>query len=93
MGDACSHCFDPGLTMRLRPLVHGAALAGAGGGGFLFCVTKEPDAADAVLIIDPRTEKMELRHCRAPAGSIDRKVLSQIRGIGVRALRYAATGA
>jgi len=36
------------MLARLRPLVHGAALAGAGGGGFLFCVTKEPDAADAV---------------------------------------------
>ena len=28
--------------------MHGATLAGAGGGGFLLLVTKQPDARDAV---------------------------------------------
>jgi len=36
------------MMSKLQPLVHGAALAGAGGGGFLIMVTKEPDAAEAV---------------------------------------------
>uniref|UniRef100_A0A7S3K7D6 GHMP kinase N-terminal domain-containing protein n=1 Tax=Aureoumbra lagunensis TaxID=44058 RepID=A0A7S3K7D6_9STRA len=31
----------------LRPLIHGASLCGAGGGGFLLIVTKEPDAIGA----------------------------------------------
>ena len=36
------------MLAKLRPLVHGATLAGAGGGGFLLLVTKDPDAREAV---------------------------------------------
>ena len=36
------------MLAKLRPLVHGATLTGAGGGGFLLLVTKEPDAREAV---------------------------------------------
>ena len=36
------------MLAKVRPLVHGATLTGAGGGGFLLLVTKEPDAREAV---------------------------------------------
>ena len=36
------------MLAALRPLVFGASLAGAGGGGFMLLVTKEPDAGEAV---------------------------------------------
>ena len=39
------------MLAKLRPLVHGATLTGAGGGGFLLLVTKEPDAREAVRAV------------------------------------------
>ena len=36
------------MLRKLRPLVHGAELAGAGGGGFMLLVTREPNARAAV---------------------------------------------
>jgi len=36
------------ILKALRPLIHGAALCGAGGGGFLVLVTQEADAVDAL---------------------------------------------
>lgn len=36
------------MLSKLRPLCHGASLAGAGGGGFMLLVTKEPNARAAV---------------------------------------------
>jgi fucokinase len=48
----------------LRPLVYGASLCGAGGGGFLVGVAREalngkaPAAIDAALRADPRTREL-----------------------------------
>ena len=36
------------LLLKLAPLIDGASLCGAGGGGFMLLVTKEPDAAHAI---------------------------------------------
>jgi fucokinase len=36
------------MLAKVRPLVHGATLAGAGGGGFMLLVTREPDMGDAI---------------------------------------------
>jgi fucokinase len=47
MCDACPEAVAR-MLRKLEPLVYGAALAGAGGGGFLVMVTREPDAREAV---------------------------------------------
>ncbi len=36
------------MMAKLRPIAHGMALAGAGGGGFLCMISKTPHAADTV---------------------------------------------
>ena len=46
------------VLAKLRPLCHGASLAGAGGGGFMLLVTKEPNvraAVEAALVDEPCT--------------------------------------
>jgi fucokinase len=37
------------MLAAARPHVHGAALAGAGGGGFLALITREPDCPRALV--------------------------------------------
>eukprot|EP00160_Parvularia_atlantis_P003800 Unigene13194_Nuclearia_a/m.39958 Unigene13194_Nuclearia_a/g.39958 ORF Unigene13194_Nuclearia_a/g.39958 Unigene13194_Nuclearia_a/m.39958 type:complete len:287 (+) Unigene13194_Nuclearia_a:1117-1977(+) len=44
-GTACEPPHVTAIMDLLRPHVWGQALAGAGGGGFLFAITKRPDAA------------------------------------------------
>jgi fucokinase len=36
------------LMAALQPLAHGMSLCGAGGGGFMLVLTKQPDAADTI---------------------------------------------
>lgn len=36
------------MLAKLRPLVHGATLCGAGGGGFMLLITRTPNARSAV---------------------------------------------
>lgn len=43
------------LMEALRPLVLGQSLAGAGGGGFLYLLTREPRQQEAVLQVLHRT--------------------------------------
>ena len=46
------------MLTKLRPLCHGASLAGAGGGGFMLLVTREANAraaVEAALVGEPCT--------------------------------------
>eukprot|EP00966_Prymnesium_polylepis_P293149 6770943-Prymnesium_polylepis.1 len=36
------------MLAKVRHVVHGATLAGAGGGGFMLLITKDPNAGEAV---------------------------------------------
>lgn len=38
------------LSAAMRPYVHGLSLCGAGGGGFMICITKEPVRAQSSTI-------------------------------------------
>jgi len=47
------------MLAKLRPLIHGATLCGAGGGGFMALITKEPNA-DAAIAAALREEECVL---------------------------------
>ena len=36
------------MREALKDLIYGSSLAGAGGGGFFFCITKEPDQKEVI---------------------------------------------
>eukprot|EP00047_Mylnosiga_fluctuans_P004512 m.234963 g.234963 ORF g.234963 m.234963 type:complete len:1084 (-) comp12747_c0_seq1:63-3314(-) len=48
MAPGCEPAFVATLMSILRPHSHGMALAGAGGGGFMYVISKEPDARAAM---------------------------------------------
>ncbi|KAH8052133.1 hypothetical protein JL722_10231 [Aureococcus anophagefferens] len=48
MADGAEPAFIRDMIAALRPRVHGAALCGAGGGGFLCLITKQPNDVDAI---------------------------------------------
>ncbi|CAG5958481.1 unnamed protein product [Menidia menidia] len=49
MAPGCEPASVRAMMQALRPLVLGQSLAGAGGGGFLYLLTREPRQRDAVL--------------------------------------------
>lgn len=49
MAPGCEPASVRAMMEALRPLVLGQSLAGAGGGGFLYLLTREPRQQDAVL--------------------------------------------
>lgn len=44
MAPGCEPAFVRRMMDAFAPVVHGQALAGAGGGGFMYVITKEPRA-------------------------------------------------
>lgn len=49
MAPGCEPALVRAMMEALRPLVLGQSLAGAGGGGFLYLLTREPRQRQAVL--------------------------------------------
>lgn len=49
MAPGCEPASVRAMMEALRPLVLGQSLAGAGGGGFLYLLTREPRQREAVL--------------------------------------------
>lgn len=49
MAPGCEPASVKAMMEALRPLVLGQSLAGAGGGGFLYLLTREPHQRRAVL--------------------------------------------
>ncbi|XP_051627283.1 L-fucose kinase isoform X2 [Manacus candei] len=68
---AVGHMMD-----TLRPHVHGQCLAGAGGGGFLYVLTKAPRQREALQQILAGTEV----RCELPGGSLSRAVCRSFMG-------------
>lgn len=63
----------------LAPHVHGQSLAGAGGGGFLYLLTKEPQQKEALEAVLAKTEVlMGLGLIRRPLGARNLTVAHQL---------------
>lgn len=56
MAPGCEPASVKAMMQALRPLVLGQSLAGAGGGGFLYLLTREPEQRQAVLQVLHNTE-------------------------------------
>lgn len=63
MAPGCEPTSVRAMMDALRPLVLGQSLAGAGGGGFLYVLTREPHHQEAVLRILNDTP-VRTRTCR-----------------------------
>jgi fucokinase len=48
MAKGCEPAFVTAMMAELEGLTHGWSLAGAGGGGFLCLLTKEPNALESI---------------------------------------------
>jgi fucokinase len=72
------------ILERARPWIHGAKLAGAGGGGFLMLLARDAEAADAL--------RTEMGQGAAAGGSVvDFRIATD--GMRVKSERWIAAGA
>lgn len=62
MAPGCEPVSVRAMMEALRPLVLGQTLAGAGGGGFLYVLTREPQQREEVLRVLNNTP-VRTRHC------------------------------
>lgn len=67
MAPGCEPASVKAMMEALRPLVLGQTLAGAGGGGFLYVLTREPGQREEVLRV-LRNTPVRRRLCRVRAG-------------------------
>ena len=82
MADGCEPDFVREMIAGFADLIHGASLAGAGGGGFLVLVTK---AADAIPLLRERLAGMEM----SVPGHSFHSVTVDTKGLDVRVEREA----
>ena len=75
MAAGCEPAFVREMIDALSDMIHGASLAGAGGGGFLILLTKEPNATD---LLKKRLEsrKINLSGMKFHSVSVDMEGLS-----------------
>lgn len=66
MAPGCEPASVKAMMEALRPLVLGQTLAGAGGGGFLYLLTREPEQQKEVLRVLSSTP---VRRCWVLTGS------------------------
>lgn len=78
MAPGCEPAFVRRMMDAFAPVVHGQALAGAGGGGFMYVITKEPDATSKLqAIVDslPELTGVEFYSAKVdPEGLVVREV-------------------
>lgn len=48
MAPGCEPVAVSAMMKKLRPFVHGVCLAGAGGGGFMYVLTKQPNSLQLI---------------------------------------------
>lgn len=63
MAPGCEPASVRAMMEALRPLVLGQSLAGAGGGGFLYLLTREPRQKEAVLQVLNNTPVSSSQTC------------------------------
>lgn len=63
MAPGCEPASVRAMMEALRPLVLGQSLAGAGGGGFLYLLTREPQQKEAVLQVLNNTPVSSSQTC------------------------------
>ena len=71
MAPGCEPAIVTKIMAVLRPMCLGQSMCGAGGGGFMYAVTKEPDMDAAVA--DALAAHAELSAVRVHGCSIDRE--------------------
>lgn len=62
MAPGCEPASVKAMMEALRPLVLGQTLAGAGGGGFLYLLTREPQQREEVLRV---LSSIPVRRCQS----------------------------
>ena len=71
MAEGCEPAFCARILQLCKPLLHGASMAGAGGGGFMFLITKEPNQISVLRDLLASSDIPEAKGVTFHTGIID----------------------
>ena len=71
MAEGCEPQFCARILKLCEPHLHGGSMAGAGGGGFMFLITKEPNAIPSLTALLAASDIPEAKHVTFHTGIID----------------------